>query len=86
MGSFDFIESVVVYKEQLSSVSRDYRLNLVSCKDQLLFKEGRTRMFVRSLEREETRVIDFLEDKKLMFSLVVKGRITVSRELSLSRC
>ena len=24
-------------------------------------------MFVRSLEREETRVIDFLEDKKLMF-------------------
>ena len=42
-------------------------------------------MFVRSLEREETRVIDFLEDKKLMFSLV-KGRKIVSRELSLSRC
>ena len=37
---FRFYCAVVVHKEQLSPVSRYYGLNLVSCKDQLLFKEG----------------------------------------------
>jgi len=36
---FRFYCAVVVHKEQLSPVSRYYGLNLVSCKDQLLFKE-----------------------------------------------